>query len=107
MKKRICAFMLVFAMVLAMMVSASAAVKEPDSANGGGGIGPVITYHITKDNTPLYYEAGGPDSKGLVHKGNYCDKLGTSGSYTHVKMTSGPMFGKTGYVLSTYVALGY
>lgn len=106
MKKRICAFMLVFAMVLAMMVSASAAVKEPDSANGGGGIGPVITYHITQDTT-LWKKSNGSSFIGDVKKGNYCDKLGTSGSYTNVKMTSGPMFGKTGYVLSDYVVLGY
>lgn len=107
MKKRICAFMLVFAMVLAMMVSASAAVKEPDSANGGGGIGPVITYHITKDNTPMWEKSTGSSFMGYVNKGNYCDKLSTSGNYTQVKMTSGPMFGQTGYVLSTYVAFGY
>ncbi len=108
MKKRMCAFMLVLAMVLAMMVSASAAVKEPDPANGGGGIGPVITYHITGDG--VYFRTGPGTSYpaiGQLFKGEYCDKLGVSGSWTHVKMTSGYNFGKSGYVPSQYVALGY
>lgn len=108
MKKRVSAFLLSLAMILALLVPASAAVVEPENPNGGGGIGPVITHHITGDGV---YLRTGPGTSypalGQVYSGEYCDKLGVSGDWTKVKMTSGYNIGKSGYVPSQYVALGY
>ena len=108
MKKRVSAFLLSLAMILALLVPASAAVVEPENPNGGGGIGPVITHHITADG--VYLRTGPVTSYpalGQVYSGEYCDKLGVSGDWTKVKMTSGYNIGKNGYVPSQYVALGY
>ena len=104
--KKISAFILAIAMILAMMVSASAAVKVPETPDGG--IGPVGTWHITGDG--VYFRTG-PGTNypaiGQLFKGDYCDRLGVDGDWYHLRITSGANCGKTGYAPSRYVAPGY
>ena len=95
-------------MILAMMASASAAVKKHDSANGGGGTGPMFTYHITGDG--VYFRKGpGTSYEAIsqIFRGDYCDRLDVDGDWSHFRVTSGANFGKTGYAPSKYVAPSY
>lgn len=106
--KRLCTIFVTLIMVFTLCVPANASMSMP-SDDQDGGIGPVLTYHITGNGVNLRSQAViNPNNIiGLLYYGEYCDVLETQGDWTRVHMTSGYNCGKTGWVYSIYVAPGY
>ena len=105
--KKVIAFLIASVLTLALVVPVAAATSKHEDEKDGG-IGPVSTYRIVVSQTELRTGPGTSySSNGTVYEGNFCDKLETSGTWVKVKMTSGPLWNRTGYVPLSCIKAGY